>query len=96
MDNKSKRVTFDGRNLEYNELPHQHLSNIYWFNTVLHKREHLHDYDLMVNLENRFGGIILPYKPLVEFKEEIAALKELGHTWNNHIIHDNKVVGELP
>ena len=68
--------TFDGKVLKYDELDHQHLSNIYWYNMICLNNKPLN----IVNIiNNRFYGEILPYKPMLKFKDEIAFLESRGY-----------------
>jgi hypothetical protein len=68
--------TFDGQVLKYDELDHQHLSNIYWYNMICLNNKPLN----IVNIiNNRFYGEILPYKPMLKFKDEIAFLESRGY-----------------
>jgi hypothetical protein len=49
-------------------------------------------------LEKRFGGIVLPYHPLVSFREEINFLVSKGYTTGENdadIIVDGKWVGKI-
>jgi hypothetical protein len=72
-------TTFYGGRIPLSKISHQHLSNILWY------------YELVVDfitptphiqeeLEKRFGGIRLPYSPLLSFPEEIEALVLKGYT----------------
>ena len=100
VDDKSpRRITFDGRKIKYSNLEHQHLSNIYWFNTIIHNREHEYDGALLVEINNRFKGEILSYKPLKRFRGEIKTLRRIGCVLKHHdqelIIFNSKIVGEI-
>ena len=88
--------TFHGTKILFNELSHQHISNItYYFKLVLNMKPHP---DIYKEIEDRFGGIILPYKPLLSFPYEINALKRKGYTTgevNADVIVDGKWVGKI-
>jgi hypothetical protein len=53
-------TTADGRRRKFSSIGHQHLSNIYWFNKVLNQYVNP---DIRNELEFRFKGKILPWKP---------------------------------
>ena len=93
------RITFDGRKIKYSNLEHQHLSNIYWFNTIHHGREHDYDGALLVEIDERFKGEILSYKPLKEFTGEIEELRRLGFVEKKDgkevIFYKGKEVGKI-
>ena len=49
-------------------------------------------------LEKRFGGIVLPYHPLISFREEINFLVAKGYTTGENdadIIVEGKWVGKI-
>ncbi len=70
--------TFYGRVMKVSELSHQHLSNIlYYFELILETDQPFH---IRHEINVRFGGIQLPYKPLISFKEEINELVRKGYT----------------
>lgn len=89
-------TTHYGRQIAINEMSHQHLSNvIHYYKYVLNWKA---SPSITIEIENRFGGIILPYKPLVSFVEEIKALMLKGYTdgkLNSDIIVDGKWVGKI-
>ena len=88
--------TFYGGEIALRELSHQHISNILWFFKLLYDTEP-HE-DIRGELNNRFGGIQLPYHPLVSFPAEIKALCLKGYTTGelNADIHVNGVwVGKI-
>lgn len=96
-NNKPKRSTYDGRVIEYSNLSQQHLSNIIWFNKIfwnddespLEKEE----------LNKRFEGKRLPYKPSKEFEDEIKYLEAIGCIKEKNgkelIWFDGAVIGEI-
>ena len=90
---------YKGERTDFENLTHQHLSNIYWFNKVCNGYS-----DDKLNLfidaiRNRFENIILPYNPEYQFIEEIEYLNKRGHLiWNEDktradIVYKGKVVG---
>jgi len=91
--------TWDGRKLSIGELEHQHLSNIYWFNIILHNRVYLF---VKNELEKRFDGVLLAYRPDVRFDPEIKGLEKKGllvwnleKTYGHIVMHDGNVIGEV-
>jgi len=68
-------TTFNGREIETNELKHQHLSNIYWYHKLVFNTEHLWALDL---IHQRYNGQLLPYSPHVDNTHEIQALEQNG------------------
>lgn len=89
-------TTFYNRPINFTELSHQHLSNIiYYFELLLGKEC---DPRILLELNTRFGGIKLPYSPMISFTSEIEALVELGYTdgeINSSIIVNGKWVGQI-
>lgn len=53
-------TTAEGKTRRLSKMGHQHLSNIYWFNKVLNQYVQT---DVSDELEFRFKGKILPWKP---------------------------------
>ena len=71
-------TTFYGRTVKQSELSHQHLSNIlYYFELILETDQ---PFDIRHQINTRFGGICLPYHPLISFKSEIDELIRKGYT----------------
>jgi len=79
-------------------MSHQHLSNIvhyykYVCNTHLGTRDIINE-----EITKRFGGILLPYHPLISFVSEIDYLKQEGYTTgepNADIIVKGKWIGKI-
>lgn len=94
-----KRRTYDGRETDYDTMTQQHLSNIFWYNSILMLGNK--DDELLRQIDTRFGGEILPYKPVLDFKLEIKALHRRGYlTFNElenrwEIMYQNVVVGYM-
>lgn len=70
--------TFYGDVMELSKMSHQHLSNITYYNKLV-VRIPIPEC-ITKELASRFGGIILPYAPLVSFRYEIESLVRLGYT----------------
>ncbi len=68
-------TTFQGKQVSFDTVDHQHLSNLIWYWKVLHD---LDVTDAIAKLSERFNGQLLPYRPHVDFKYEIDALKDRG------------------
>lgn len=83
--------TFYGTKMRVSEISHQHLSNILWYYKLVVKSKPTQH--IQSELEKRFGGILLPYSPLLSFPEEIQALVNQGYT-TGHPNADIKVNGE--
>lgn len=96
-----KYSTFEGKQVDTNEIGHQHLSNIYWFNKVLFGRDPLKI--ILDRLKNEFNNEILPYRPKVTFTSEINLLEYYGLiSWEvidgikrGNICYNGHVVGEV-
>lgn len=73
----SYRITFEGHKLDINRMDHQHLSNIVHYTQHVLKNE-ISLVDVTNELKKRFGGIVLPYRPLLRFKYEIDTLRDLN------------------
>lgn len=71
-----KRRTYDGRETDYSTMTQQHLSNIFWYNHILMNGNF--DNELLRQIDTRFNGKILSYKPVLNFKLEIKALYKRG------------------
>ena len=96
MKHESTWTTFYGRTMLLSELSHGHLSNIlYYFKLVLEMGEVKPVRD---ELEKRFGGIQLPYHPMISFRPEIDELVKKGYTTgenNGDIIVNGNWVGKI-
>ena len=65
---------------EFSELDHQHLSNILWFREVFDNNNRVNSdvqMELIRELQRRFDGVRLPWKPL-PVPNEIKCLNEMG------------------
>jgi hypothetical protein len=90
-------LTWDRRLIAVEQLSHQHLSNIYYYVTYtlpeLYPQETRDEITRLI--ETRFNGIILPYKPHPDFKEEKLYLKHKGFLKeNNEIVIEGIKMGE--
>lgn len=97
-------TTFKGKEVSFDTIDHQHLSNCYWFSKFTYN---LDDTDMhLINITNklaeRFNGQLLPYRPHIDFRSEISMLKAKGYLHycpnnpNRIIIHNgNHEIGEI-
>ena len=92
----NKWRTFYGGVMEISKLSHQHLSNItYYYNIVLEINEPA---EIRKEIWSRFGGIQLPYHPMISFVQEINELKRKGYSTgepNADIVVGGKWIGEI-
>lgn len=91
-------ITFDRRIISVEDMTHQHVSNIYYFvnYTMSYAYSQSLKNEIKEIINTRFNGVILPYRPVPIFVQEIKLLKNLGYLKeNNQIYIDNKWVGEL-
>lgn len=88
--------TFYGRSIPISQISHQHLSNILWYyELVCETKPSSH---IQLELDYRFGGIRLPYYPLISFSQEIDALVDSGYTTgelNADIIVEGNWIGKI-
>jgi len=100
------RTTFYGKKILYSSLSHQHLSNIVWFNRIVWNKADIfgktpnESPSEWAHINKRFGGILLPYKPLISSKGEIETLDRMGflkkvNKTDFDIIVYNKWIGEI-
>jgi len=96
MNKEIAWTTFYGKSIKVSELSHQHLSNIlYYFDLVLDMGNLQ---PIRKELNKRFGGIQLPYHPMISFINEIKELVRKGYTTgepNADIIVKTKWIGKI-
>ena len=96
---KRVRRTFYGQEIKFDDLSHQNLSNMLWFNEILYPNYKDKDKTFENLLTERFGGIRLAYKPLISFPQEIQMLENKGmlrgEGLNKDVIKDGKWIGRL-
>lgn len=89
-------TTFDGRTIPYNEMTHQHLSNWYWYNKIILGNKPEAIQPLMDEIEERFDGEILNYRPHKKFYSEIGFLFSKGYLKpTGEIYYEGEKIGEL-
>lgn len=96
MKRKKLWQTAYGQVIKLENMTHQHLSNITYYNRLVVGGE----LPSMITdeINKRFGGIILPYYPLVNFYFEIDMLVQKGYTSGEldaDIIVDGKWIGKI-
>jgi hypothetical protein len=94
-----KYSTFEGKVVDTEEIGHQHISNIYWYQTI-----YMGGVNPVITdrINNEFNGEILSYRPHPKFKAEIDYLEHRGLlSWKEvdgirkaDIIWGDQVVGE--
>jgi len=89
-------TTAYGQAFKFENLSHSHLSNIlYYFDLIVD----VGDVEpIRKELNRRFGGVQLPYYPLISFKSEIDELIKKGYTTGNpnaDIVVNGKWIGQI-
>ena len=96
MTRENNWTTFYGQTIKVENLSHSHLSNIlYYFDLVLNMGD---VHPIRKELNRRFGGIQLPYYPLISFKAEIDELVNKGYTSgypDADIVVNGKWIGKI-
>ena len=90
-------TTHNKKQIKLDEMDHQHLSNIYWYNILVLGYDPNNRADnksierqslIFEQIDGRFNGEILSYKPLWSFKFEIQMLEKNGWVhWNKDKTH---------
>jgi hypothetical protein len=92
-----------GIKTKLSEMSQEHLSNIIWFNQIFHNDRRSTQHAIIIaELESRYGGILLPWKPL-PIPNEIDWIRELGLiTSDGNILgnrntpgYENLVIGSI-
>lgn len=93
--------TFEGKIASLDTVTHQHISNCYWFLVILWRFQgNITKQLILSEIINRFAGVILPYRPKIEFKQEVIALLNKGHIKfiNDYLFeiwHEDDLVGKI-
>jgi len=91
-------TTFNGRKVTLWDIDQQHLSNVYYFNTLIGQQSKNDDFIKILQkvLDEKFNGQLLPYRPHRNFYQEIKILEQMGYLNTNGEIHVNGVkIGEI-
>jgi hypothetical protein len=83
--------TYDGRSIPISQLDDQHLSNCFWFSTVMWEEPH---HLIIQEVEKRFGGKPLEWKPL-PVPNEINWLRSLGMIHGTDIVYKGSKIGNI-
>lgn len=92
----TKWGSFNGKTHTVETMDHQHISNISWYYKLLvgvTRRERTLEF-IMTEIERRFDGEILPYRPMASFRTEIDMLRGKGYIQDNGLNEDIIVNGE--
>lgn len=92
-------TTFENRKVDTDKMDQQHLSNVYWFQKLINGID-CHK-EILAQLNNRFDGKILPYRPMPKFRSEIDSLDRLGYlVWKDidgftiaDIVYKGEIIG---
>ena len=78
-----KYKNYKGQTLDFKNLTQEHLSNIYWYNTICSELGYTTLQFILDEINDRFNGELLPYRPQWEFRAEINYLEKTGKfIWN--------------
>ncbi len=95
--------TFEGDRKKISEIDHQHLSNIYYYMKHILPGAYKDSVvkSITDELARRFDDILLPYRPLRRFKQEMDILQKKGWLWpkpsgiGHNVIINGEWVGEV-
>ena len=87
--------TFDNRVVTMEAMTHQHMSNIHYYINITcpefydnELREYITGW-----LVRRFAGVILPYRPVSEFKFEKDTLISKGYLKDKDVVVKGRKIG---
>jgi len=89
-------MTYDGRVVAMENMDHQHMSNIHHFINLIVPQYYSQGVraEILFWLTKRFNGIILPYHPVPDFKQEKTYLQAKGYLQpNNDVVVNGKKIG---
>jgi hypothetical protein len=90
---------YKGQTTNFKNVTQDHLSNIYWFNKICNRYNDDSLRFILDDINERFNGELLPYRPQWQFKAEIEFLEKNGKfVWNEQknkadIVHHGQIVG---
>lgn len=91
-----QRVTFDGKQINVTQMKHSHVSNSYWYSKII-KDDQFDLWERVIN--ERFDGVVLPYQPHPNFKNEFTFLLDSGYlistSYGYDVVFENKKIGEI-
>lgn len=104
LDSNTDFRTYDGRVIKLGDFTHQHLCNSFYYHKYV-LDDMFKDDDITrafkEELEKRFNGELLPYRPVAKFTEEIRILKQKGYLQRKlgengyDVIVDGEWIGEV-
>lgn len=94
-------TTFEGVTKTLSTIDHQHISNIYWFMKLVNPDFYDKSTKTLIagEIDKRFDGELLPYRPLPRFRGEIESLRRKGYLRERvagaivEVVVDGEVVG---
>lgn len=86
--------TFDGRTVDLTKMSQQHLSNAYYFGKIQRWPDKVIGHYL-VEINNRFNNELLPYRPMVNFPQEIRMLTQKGLLKGKEVWFEGIKIGEI-
>lgn len=88
--------TFRGNTILSADMTHQHLSNWCWYNKIVLGRPEEDISFIYEEIENRFGGEILPYNPDKDYFFEIGYLHSKGYVDSEgNITFEGEIIGKI-
>jgi hypothetical protein len=89
-------TTFDNKKATMESADHQHLSNIYWYLRIFWGCKDNELWQVLTELQKRFEGKVLPYRPHPKFKEEHAYLHRNGMVdADGNIVFAGEIIGSV-
>jgi hypothetical protein len=102
---ETKWNTFQGRPVSLVSIDQQHLSNVYWYMLIVLGTPSSELFQIQEQLDDRFNGQLMPYRPHPAFIHEIQTLNNKGllHLREESsagmticdIIYNETVIGEI-
>lgn len=92
-------TNYKGEKKSLDQVDHQHLSNIYWFNKIIWDRSDDYLRFILDQINTRFDSVILPYIPQWQFQAELDYLDKMRFLiWNEDrteadVVYKGHVVG---
>lgn len=89
-------ITFDGRQVNDKTIDHQHLSNVYWYLKVFWGMQDFQLWQILEEIQIRYGGTVLPYRPHPRFIQEHVCLHKKGMIdKDGNIIFKGEIIGSI-
>lgn len=102
---ETKWNTFQGRPVSLVSIDQQHLSNVYWYMIIVLGMPSSELFQVQEQLDDRYNGQLLPYRPHPSFTHEIQTLNNKGMLLLREesctdmtiydIIYNETVIGEI-